>query len=66
MICFLFVMTFIAGMGFGYMLFNDSPADYDYEVKIGLHNYRLKFKTKKTEIWNDYDGAGDQKYTYQL
>lgn len=64
MIIFLFVITFIVGIGFGYMIFNDSPANYNYEVKIGLHTYRLEVKSKKTEIWNDYDGAGNITYTY--
>ena len=38
--------------------------NYNYEVKIGLNRYRLKFKSKKTEIWNDYDGNGEIKYTF--
>lgn len=32
------------------MIFNDSPADYNYEVEIGMKKYHLKFKAKKTEI----------------
>ena len=55
--------SLIVGLVFGYMMFNDSPANYNYEVTIGSHRYRLKFKTKKTEIWNDYDGIGERKYT---
>lgn len=65
MIIFIIALTsLIVGLIFGYMLFNDSPANYKYEVKIGLNRYRLKFKSKKTEIWNDYDGNGEIKYTF--
>lgn len=64
MIISLFVITFVVGIGFGYMIFNDSPANYDYEVKIGSNIYRLEVKLKKTEIWNAYDGDGNIKYTY--
>lgn len=39
-------------------------ANYNYEVKIGLNRYRLKFKSKKTGIWNDYDCIGERKYTF--
>lgn len=65
MIIFIIALTsLIVGLIFGYMLFNDSPANYKYEVKIGLSRYRLKFKSKKTEIWNNYDGNGEIKYTF--
>ena len=63
MIFIIALSSLIVGLIFGYKIFNDSPANYDYEVKIGLNRYRLKFKTKKIEIWNDYDGIGERKYT---
>lgn len=64
MLIFLFVMTFIAGLMFGYMCFHKSPKDYTYQVKINNSRYALKFKTIKTEIWNDCDGIGDISHTY--
>ena len=42
--------SLIVGIVFGYMIFNDSPANYNYEVEIGMKKYHLKFKAKKTEI----------------
>ena len=63
-IIFLIVLSsLIVGLVFGYMIFHDSPANYDYEVKIGLNQYRLKFKAKKTEILDFYDSNLKQKHT---
>ena len=48
MIFIIALSSLIVGLMFGYMIFNDSPANYNYEVKIGLNRYRLKFEAKKT------------------
>ena len=55
--------SLIVGLVFGYMMFNDSPANYTYEVTIGSHRYRLKFVAKKTVISVYYDGSFKEKYT---
>ena len=55
--------SLIVGLVFGYMIFNDSPANYNYEVTIGSHRYRLKFVAKKTVISVYYDGPFKEKYT---
>ena len=55
--------SLITGLVFGYMMFNDSPANYNYEVTIGSHRYRLKFVAKKTVISVYYDGPFKEKYT---
>ena len=55
--------SLIVGLIFGYMMFNDSPANYNYEVTIGSHRYRLKFVAKKTVISVYYDGPFKEKYT---
>lgn len=55
--------SLIVGLVFGYMMFNDSPANYNYEVTIGSHRYRLKFVAKKTVISVYYDGPFKEKYT---
>ena len=55
--------SLIVGLVFGYMIFNDSPANYNYEVTIGSHRYRLKFVAKKTVISVYYDGSFKEKYT---
>ena len=39
--------SLIVGLVFGYMMFNDSPANYNYEFTSGSHRYRLKFVAKK-------------------
>ena len=52
--------SLIIGLIFGYKIFNDSPANYDYEVKIGLNRYHLKFKAKKTEILDYCDSVFKQ------
>ena len=62
----IFIIAFsslIVGLMFGYMIFNDSPANYKYEVTIGSHRYRLKFVAKKTVISVYYDGPFKEKYT---
>jgi len=63
MMIFLYVMTFIAGMMFGYMCFHKHPKDFTYITKINNSRYVLKFKTLKTETWNDYDGCGEHSIT---
>ena len=55
--------SLITGLVFGYMMFNDSPANYNYEVTIGSHRYRLKFVAKKTVISVYYDSSLKEKYT---
>ena len=55
--------SLIVGLVFGYMMFNDSPANYNYEVTIGSHRYRLKFVAKKTVISVYYDSSLKEKYT---
>lgn len=55
--------SLIVGLVFGYMIFNDSPANYNYEVTIGSHRYRLKFVAKKTVISVYYDGPFKEKHT---
>ena len=55
--------SLIVGLVFGYMMFNDSPANYNYEAIIGSHRYRLKFVDKKTVISVYYDGPFKEKYT---
>ena len=55
--------SLIVGLVFGYMMFNDSPANYNYEVTIDSHRYRLKFVAKKTVISVYYDGPFKEKYT---
>lgn len=55
--------SLIVGLVFGYMMFNDSPANYNYEVTIGSHRYRLKFVAKKTVISVYYDGPFKEKHT---
>lgn len=66
MIIFIIVLFFlIVGLVFGYMMFNDSPANYNYEVTIDSHRYRLKFKAKKTEIL-DYGDVTFKQTVIQL
>ena len=55
--------SLIVGFVFGYMMFNDSPANYNYEVTIGSQRYRLKFVAKKTVISVYYDGPFKEKHT---
>ena len=55
--------SLIVGLVFGYMMFNDSPANYNYEFTIGSHRYRLKFVAKKTVISVYYDSSLKEKYT---
>ena len=55
--------SLIVGLVFGYMMFNDSPANYNYEVTIGSHRYRLKFVAKKTVISVYYDSSYKEKNT---
>ena len=55
--------SLIVGLVFGYMMFNDSPANYNYEVTIGSHRYRLKFVAKKTVISVYYGGPFKEKHT---
>lgn len=57
------LFSLIVGLVFGYMMFNDSPANYNYEVTIGSHRYRLKFMAKKTVISVYYDGPFKEKHT---
>ena len=57
------LFSLIVGIVFGYMIFNDSPANYNYEVTIGSHRYRLKFMAKKTVISVYYDGPFKEKHT---
>ena len=57
------LFSLIVGLVFGYMIFHDSPENYDYEVKIGLNQYLLKFKAKKTEILDYCDSISKNKYT---
>ena len=55
--------SLIVGLVFGYMMFNDSPANYNYEFTIGSHRYRLKFVAKKTVISVYYDSSLKEKHT---
>ena len=55
MIFIIALSSLIVGLMFGYMMFNDSPANYNYEVEIGMKKYHLKFKAKKTEIFDYYN-----------
>ena len=55
--------SLIVGLVFGYMMFNDSPANYNYEVTIGSHRYSLKFVAKKTVISVYSDSSLKEKYT---
>ena len=63
MIFIIALSSLIVSLMFGYMMFNDSPANYNYEVKIGLNRYCLKFKAKKTEILDYCDSISKNKYT---
>ena len=55
--------SLIVGLVFGYMTCYDSPANYNYEFTTGSHRYRLKFKAKKTEIFDYCDSCFKNKYT---
>ena len=55
--------SLITGLVFGYMMFNDSPANYNYEVTVGSHRYNLKLVAKKTVTSVYYDSSLKEKYT---
>jgi len=59
MIVILFVLTFLAGLMFGYMIFHKNLRDITFEFKKENRTYILKYHKRVIEMWD-----GETKYDY--
>lgn len=58
------IVAFIAGISVGYAIFSCSPKDFNYVLRLNGKKIECKFRSVKTELWDDCDGCGKAKYEY--